>query len=85
MQDRGFYTVEQAADTLDLTPGRIRQMLRAGEPLSVTDPQNTLRAARLPSVGLRGGSERSTQHGGVDEGDRRGVDRLTIHRLGCAV
>jgi hypothetical protein len=22
MQDRGFYTVEQAADTLDLTPGR---------------------------------------------------------------
>jgi hypothetical protein len=28
MQDRGFYTVEQAADTLDLTPGRIRQMLR---------------------------------------------------------
>jgi len=34
MQDRGFYTVEQAADTLNLTPGRIRQMLRAGEPLS---------------------------------------------------
>jgi hypothetical protein len=34
MQDRGFYTVEKAADTLDLTPGRIRQMLRAGEPLS---------------------------------------------------
>ena len=31
MQDRGFYTVEQAADTLDLTPGRIRQMLRAGD------------------------------------------------------
>jgi hypothetical protein len=31
MQDRGFYTVEQAADTLDLTPGRIRQRLRAGE------------------------------------------------------
>ena len=31
MQDRGFYTVEQAADTLDLTPGRIRQMLRGGD------------------------------------------------------
>jgi hypothetical protein len=31
MQDRGFYTVEQAAGTLDLTPGRIRQMLRGGE------------------------------------------------------
>src|SRR5215210_3207382 len=30
MQDRGFYTVEQAADTLDLTPGRIRQMLSGG-------------------------------------------------------
>src|SRR5918992_3325048 len=31
MQDRGFYTVEQAADTLDLTSGRIRQMLRGGD------------------------------------------------------
>jgi hypothetical protein len=31
MQDRGVYTVEQPADTLDLTPGRIRQMLRAGD------------------------------------------------------
>ena len=31
MQDRGFYTVEQAADTLELTPGRIRQMLRGGD------------------------------------------------------
>jgi hypothetical protein len=31
MQDRGFCTVEQTADTLDLTSGRIRQMLRAGE------------------------------------------------------
>jgi hypothetical protein len=53
--------------------------------LSVTDPQNSFRAARLPSEGLRGGSERSSLHGGVDEGDRRGVDRLTIHRVGCAV
>jgi hypothetical protein len=31
MQDRGFYTVERAADTSDLTPGCIRQMLRADE------------------------------------------------------
>jgi len=31
MQDRDFYAVEQAADTLDLTPGRIRQMLCAGK------------------------------------------------------
>jgi len=31
MQDRGFYTVEQAADTLDLALGRIRQMLRGGD------------------------------------------------------
>jgi len=31
MQDRGFYTVQQAADTLDLTPGLIRQMLRGGD------------------------------------------------------
>jgi excisionase family DNA binding protein len=31
MQDRGFYTVEQAADTLHLMPGRIRQKLRAGD------------------------------------------------------
>jgi hypothetical protein len=30
MRDRGFYTVEQATDTLELTPGRIRQMLRGG-------------------------------------------------------
>ena len=29
---RSVYTVEQAADTLDLAPGRLRQMLRAGEP-----------------------------------------------------
>ena len=26
-----FYTVEEAAKVLQLTPGRIRQMLRAGE------------------------------------------------------
>jgi hypothetical protein len=32
MQGRGFYTVKQAADTPDLTPGLIRQMLRAAEP-----------------------------------------------------
>jgi hypothetical protein len=37
MQDRGFSTVEQAADTLDLTSGRNRQMLRAGE-LTLTSP-----------------------------------------------
>jgi hypothetical protein len=34
MQDRGFYAVEQAADPLELTPGRMRQKLRAGEPIS---------------------------------------------------
>jgi hypothetical protein len=70
MQDRGFYTVEQAADTLDLTPGRIRQMLRLAN-LSVTDPQNSFRAARLPSEGLRGGSERSSMGAwtkGIDAG-----------------
>jgi len=31
MQDRGFYAVEQAVDTLDLTSGRIRQRLRGGD------------------------------------------------------
>jgi Helix-turn-helix domain len=31
MQGRGFYTVEQVTDTLELTPGRIRQMLRGGD------------------------------------------------------
>src|SRR5215204_4729844 len=30
MQDLGFYAVEQAVDTLDLTSGRIRQRLRGG-------------------------------------------------------
>jgi hypothetical protein len=29
MQDRGFYTVEQVADTLDLTPGTHREPARA--------------------------------------------------------
>jgi hypothetical protein len=73
MQDRGFYSfysVEQGADSLDLTPGRIRQMLRAGD-LSVTDPQDSFRAARLPSEGLRAGSERSSMGAwtkGIDAG-----------------
>ncbi len=31
MDSEDFYSVEQAADTLDLTPGRVRQMLRAGD------------------------------------------------------
>jgi hypothetical protein len=32
LNNERFYTVEQATNTLDLTPGRIRQTLRAGEP-----------------------------------------------------
>ena len=31
MEGEDFYTVEEAAKVLQLTPGRIRQMLRAGE------------------------------------------------------
>jgi len=31
MDAEDFYSVEQAADTLELTPGRVRQMLRAGD------------------------------------------------------
>ena len=31
MDGEDFYSVEQAADTLELTPGRVRQMLRAGD------------------------------------------------------
>ncbi|HEX5974460.1 MAG TPA: hypothetical protein VFY57_04790, partial [Rubrobacteraceae bacterium] len=40
MQDRGFYTVELAADTLDLTPGRIRQMLRGGDLEGSKEPRD---------------------------------------------
>ena len=40
MQDRGFYTGEQAADTLDLTPGRIRQMLRGGDLEGSKEPRD---------------------------------------------
>ena len=31
MQGEDFYSVDEAAKILQLTPGRIRQMLRAGE------------------------------------------------------
>jgi excisionase family DNA binding protein len=31
MQGEDFYSVDEAARILKLTPGRIRQMLRAGE------------------------------------------------------
>jgi hypothetical protein len=31
MEGEDFYTVEEAAKVLQLTPGRIRQMLRVGE------------------------------------------------------
>jgi hypothetical protein len=46
MQDRGIYTVEQAADTLELTPGRIRQMLRGGDLQGSKEPGD--RGSRSP-------------------------------------
>ena len=50
MQDRGFYTVEQAADTLDLTPGRIRQMLRAGDLEGIPPEESGARGWRIPAA-----------------------------------
>lgn len=58
--EEDFYTVDEAARILKLTPGRIRQMLRAGELEGVTDEHvATLRkasttagtASRYPSSG----------------------------------
>jgi excisionase family DNA binding protein len=49
MQDRGFYTVEQAADTLNLTPGRIRQMLRASDLEGIPLEESGARGWRIPA------------------------------------
>jgi hypothetical protein len=54
--EEDFYTVDEAAKILKLTPGRIRQMLLASDSWQ-TDLQPFVRRARLPSKGLREASE----------------------------
>lgn len=54
MQDRGFYTVEQAADNLDLTPGRIRQMLRAGDLEGIPPEESGQRGWRILAAVVEG-------------------------------
>ena len=48
MQSSDFYTVEQAAKVMKLTPGRVRQMLRAGELEGVPPEQSGARGWRIP-------------------------------------
>ena len=43
-----FYTVEEAAKVLQLTPGRIRQMLRAGELEGIPPEESGGRGWRIP-------------------------------------
>jgi hypothetical protein len=41
MQGEDFYSVDEAARILKLTPGRIRQMLRAGELEGIISPEDS--------------------------------------------
>jgi excisionase family DNA binding protein len=43
-----FYTVEEAAKILKLTPGRIRQMLRSGELIGVSPEDSGGRGWKIP-------------------------------------
>ncbi len=48
MEGEDFYTVEEAAKVLQLTPGRIRQMLRAGDLEGVPPEESGGRGWRIP-------------------------------------
>jgi excisionase family DNA binding protein len=48
MEGEDFYTVEEAAKVLKLTPGRIRQMLRAGDLAGVPPEESGGRGWRIP-------------------------------------
>jgi excisionase family DNA binding protein len=48
MEGEDFYTVEEAARVLKLTPGRIRQMLRAGELEGVPPEESGGRGWKIP-------------------------------------
>lgn len=48
MQGEDFYSVEEAARVLKLTPGRIRQMLRAGELEGVPPEESGGRGWKIP-------------------------------------
>ena len=88
MQDRGFYTVEQAADTLDLTPGRIRQMLRAGEPKRTRENCSQRLAGTLTLDGTKEAGQRirATQSLMRSEGMTEGENyRDLLTRLSTAL
>jgi excisionase family DNA binding protein len=48
MEGEDFYTVEEAARVLKLTPGRIRQMLRAGDLEGISPEETSGRGWRIP-------------------------------------
>jgi excisionase family DNA binding protein len=48
VEGEDFYSVEEAAKVLKLTPGRIRQMLRAGELEGVPPNQSVGRGWKIP-------------------------------------
>jgi excisionase family DNA binding protein len=48
MDGEDFYTVEEAAKVLKLTPGRVRQMLRAGDLAGVPPEESGGRGWRIP-------------------------------------
>jgi excisionase family DNA binding protein len=48
MEGEDFYSVEEAARVLQLTPGRIRQMLRAGELEGVPPEESGGRGWKIP-------------------------------------
>ncbi len=52
--DEGFHTVGEAAKVLKLTPGRVRQMLRAGELEGVPSEESGERGWRVPMHAARG-------------------------------
>ena len=50
MDGNDFYTVEEAAKILKLTPGRIRQMLRKGEMEGVSPEDSGGRGWKIPMI-----------------------------------
>ncbi len=48
MDGEDFYTVDEAAKILKLTPGRIRQMLRAGELIGIPPEESGERGWKIP-------------------------------------
>lgn len=81
-----FYSVEQASDVLGLTPGRIRQMLRAGDlegiPPDQTGPQRSWKIpARVVMEHLRARPPREDRDRETPQDPHAGelIDELRAH------